>query len=73
MKKKGLTITLSIIGTLVALVLIIFAVTFFSGSEITLTQSHRIAKKVHDAIEGKFEKIKHITVCVNPLCTEGKK
>ncbi len=44
-----------------------------SEGDITLTESHRIAKQVHDAIEGKFEKIKHITVCVNPLYTEDKK
>lgn len=38
-----------------------------ASGEITLTQSHQIARQVHDAIEDKFEKIKHITVCVNPL------
>lgn len=39
----------------------------FAAGEITLTHSHQIAKQVHDAIENSFEKIKHITVCVNPL------
>ena len=34
--------------------------------EITLTQSHRISRTVHNALESKFEKIKHITVCVKP-------
>lgn len=34
--------------------------------EITLDESHKIAERVHDAIESKFEKIKHITVCVKP-------
>lgn len=38
-----------------------------ADGEITLTQSHQIAKRVHDAIENRFEKIKHITVCVTPL------
>lgn len=38
----------------------------FAAGEITLIQSHRIAKAVHDAIENKFEKIKHITVYVKP-------
>ncbi len=38
-----------------------------SDGEITLTQSHQIARRVHDAIEDKFKKIKHITVCIAPL------
>ena len=38
-----------------------------ANGELTLTESHQIAKQVHDAIETKFEKIKHITVCVKPL------
>lgn len=42
-------------------------IVILAKSEITLDQSHQIAKRVHDALEGKFEKIKHITVCVNPL------
>lgn len=37
------------------------------AGDIMLTQSHQIARRVHDALEEKFEKIKHITVCVNPL------
>ena len=32
----------------------------------SLTESYNIKKQVHDAIENKFEKIKHITVCINP-------
>ncbi|MCH5198833.1 MAG: cation transporter [Oscillospiraceae bacterium] len=35
---------------------------------ISLSQSHDIAKRVHNAVEEKFVKIKHITVCVNPAC-----
>lgn len=38
-----------------------------ADGEITLTQSHEIARRVHDVIEEKFEKIKHVTVCVNPV------
>jgi len=38
-----------------------------AAGEITLAQSHQIARRVHDALEEKFVKIKHITVCVNPL------
>ena len=37
-----------------------------ASGEITLTQSHQIAKQVHNAIEDKFEKVKHITVYVKP-------
>ena len=33
---------------------------------ITLTRSHQIARSVHDALESRFQKIKHITVCVKP-------
>ena len=36
---------------------------------ITLHQAHQIAHNVHDAIEAKFEKVKHCTVHVNPLET----
>ena len=39
----------------------------FADGEITLTQSHKIAHCVHDAIENKFEKVKHITVYVKPF------
>lgn len=45
-------------------------IAILADHEITLTQSHQIARRVHDALEGKFEKIKHITVCVNPLQNE---
>ncbi len=38
-----------------------------ADGEITLTQSHQISKRVHDTLENKFEKIKHITVYVNPI------
>lgn len=34
---------------------------------ISLTKSHEIAGSVHDAIEHKFEKVKHISVCVVPM------
>lgn len=33
---------------------------------ITLAESHEIAEQVHDAIENRFEKVKHIMVHVNP-------
>ena len=33
---------------------------------LTLAESHSIAEKVHDAIENRFEKVKHIMVHVNP-------
>lgn len=39
----------------------------YANGEATLTQSNQIAERVHDAIESRFEKIKHITVCVKPL------
>lgn len=45
-------------------------IVIFANNAITLTQSHQIAGQVHDALEDKFEKIKHITVCVNPLQNE---
>lgn len=47
----------------------------FAEANIALAQSHQIANQVHDAIECKFEKIKHITVYVKPLpiqCCEEK-
>lgn len=47
----------------------------FADGDIPLTQSHQISKRVHDAIERKFEKIKHITVYVKPTqnrCDEEK-
>lgn len=45
-------------------------IVILANNKITLVQSHQIAMRVHDALEGKFEKIKHITVCVNPLQNE---
>ena len=42
----------------------------FADGEITLTQSHRIAKQVHNAIEHRFDKVKHITVYVKPAPTD---
>jgi cation diffusion facilitator family transporter len=42
----------------------------FADGDITLVQSHAIAKLVHNAIECKFAKIKHITVYVKPLKKE---
>ena len=38
-----------------------------AAGEITLAQSHKIARRVHDALEHKYEKIKHINVSVKPL------
>ncbi len=32
----------------------------------TLTESHAVAQRLHDAIEAKFDKVKHIMVHVNP-------
>ena len=37
-----------------------------ADGEMPLTQSHQIAKQVHNAIECRFEKVKHITVYVKP-------
>ena len=37
-----------------------------ADGSLTLSESHDIAQKVHDAIEQKFEKVKHIMVHVNP-------
>ena len=37
-----------------------------ADGSLTLSESHEIAQKVHDAIEKKFEKVKHIMVHVNP-------
>ena len=34
---------------------------------ISLAESHRIAEQVHDAIENRFAKVKHIMVHVNPV------
>lgn len=38
----------------------------YADGEIALKESHLIAKQVHNAIEQKFHKIKHITVYVKP-------
>lgn len=46
-----------------------------ADGDLPLTKSHEIAQGVHDALEHKFEKIKHITVLVNPMpknAIEGK-
>ena len=37
-----------------------------ADGKITLAESHEIAEQVHDAIEARFEKVKHIMVHVNP-------
>lgn len=37
-----------------------------ADGEITLTESHEIAERVHDVIEERFPKVKHIMVHVNP-------
>lgn len=37
---------------------------------ITLSESHEIAERVHNAIEANFEKVKHIMVHVNPAGSE---
>ena len=37
-----------------------------ADGSMTLNESHEVAQKVHDAIENKFEKVKHIMVHVNP-------
>lgn len=42
----------------------------YADGEIPLTDSHLIASRVHDAIEDKIEKIKHIEVYVLPSATE---
>lgn len=44
-----------------------------ADGEINLTESHKIATAVHDAIENKFEKIKHITVYAKPAQAEAAK
>ena len=37
-----------------------------ADGSLTLSESHEIAQKVHDAVENRFEKVKHIMVHVNP-------
>lgn len=43
-----------------------------ADSQITLAESHAIAKQVHNAIEAKFPKVKHILVSVNPVPAEAE-
>lgn len=38
----------------------------FADGGLTLSESHIIATRVHDAVEARFTKVKHITVCVEP-------
>ena len=38
----------------------------YADGNLTLRQSHKIAKQVHDALEAQFDSLKHITVCVLP-------
>ena len=42
----------------------------FAQSDLPLTESYRIATEVHDSIERRFEKIKHIMVCTVPIETQ---
>ena len=42
-----------------------------ADGDLTLTESHQIAQNVHDAIEQKFDKVKHIMVHVNPADEHG--
>lgn len=37
-----------------------------ADGDLTLTESHRIAEQVHDAIEKEFPQVKHIMIHVNP-------
>ena len=37
-----------------------------ADGNMTLNEAHGIAESVHDAIEGRFEQVKHIMVHVNP-------
>lgn len=41
-------------------------IVILADGDIDLNQSHMIAEQVHNAIEGEFDKIKHITVYVKP-------
>lgn len=41
-----------------------------ADGKISLDESHEIANRVHNAIEDKFVKVKHIMVYVNPLQTD---
>lgn len=38
----------------------------FADGGLTLSESHAVATRVHDAVEESFSKVKHITVCVEP-------
>lgn len=38
----------------------------YADGGISLSESHEIAARVHDAVEASFSKVKHITVCVEP-------
>lgn len=40
-----------------------------ADAKLSLEESHTIAEKVHDAIEQGFDKVKHVTVHVNPYYT----
>ena len=37
-----------------------------ADGSLTLSESHEVAQKVHDAVESRFDKVKHIMVHVNP-------
>ena len=43
-----------------------------ADGDLTLTESHEIAQRVHDAIEHNFDKVKHIMVHVNPVDENGE-
>ena len=43
-----------------------------ADSQITLAESHAIARQVHNAIEAQFPKVKHILVSVNPVSAEAE-
>jgi cation diffusion facilitator family transporter len=43
-----------------------------ADGNLTLTESHEIAQRVHDAIEHNFDKVKHIMVHVNPVDENGE-
>ena len=41
-------------------------INIFAHGDTSLTESHSICERVHDAIESEFPRIKHITVCAVP-------
>lgn len=43
-----------------------------ADGQITLAESHAIARQVHNAIEAQFPKVKHILVSVNPVSAEAE-